>query len=93
LAFSQEIVMPVNPAKYNKARDILGTAGSMSAKKSHKKHDTDSVPDDHGKSLLREARDEFRKTDKGKPGLKSDMLPAHYDAIHKAATEMGITSW
>ena len=85
--------MPLNPAKYNKARDILGTAGSNSAKKSHPKHNTDQVPDDHGKALLREARDEFRKADKGKEGLQSEMLPAHYEAIHKAAKEMGITSW
>ncbi len=85
--------MPVNPAKYNKARDILATGGSDSAKKSHPKHNTDNVPDDHGKALLREARDEFRKKDKGQPNLKSDMTQAHYDAVHKAATEMGISSW
>lgn len=85
--------MPINPAKYNKARDILATAGSESAKKSHPKHNTDNVPEDHGKALLREARDEFRKKDKGKPALKSEMLPAHYDAVHKAAGEMGISSW
>jgi hypothetical protein len=85
--------MPINPAKYNRAKEILKGAGSKSAGASHDKHNTDSVPDDHGKQLLREARDEFRKNDKGKPGLKSDMLPAHYDAVHKAAGEMGISSW
>jgi hypothetical protein len=72
---------------------VLKGAGSKAAEKTHNKHNVDQVPDDHGKALLREVRDECRAQDRGKPGLKSDMLPAHYDAVHKAARETGISSW
>lgn len=85
--------MPISEDGYNKARGVLVQAGSKTAEKSHPKHNVDKVPDDHGKSLLQEARDEFRKMDQGQPGLTSEMLPAHNDAIHKAAGVMGITEW
>lgn len=84
----------INVSHYNAARQRLIDAGSDSADKSHKKHASDSdCPDDHGKSLLQEARDEFRVNDAGKPGLISRMTNAHHTAIHAAAQLMGITHW
>jgi hypothetical protein len=79
--------------KYNSAKAGLTRAGAASAGKSHVQHKTDTVPDDYGKQLLRECRDEFRKADKGKPDLQSEMTAVHYKAIHDAATLMGISSW
>jgi|JI102314A1RNA_FD_contig_41_2324941_length_312_multi_2_in_0_out_0_1 hypothetical protein len=79
---------------YNSARSQLVTAGSNSARASHVKHPPDkSFPDDHGKALLREARDEFRNTDKDLEGNVSGMTRTHHDAIHSAAGKMGIGSW
>ena len=80
-------------AKYNTAKAILTKAGAASAGKSHVQHKTPDVPEDYGKELLRECRDEFRKADKGKPDLKSEMTEPHYKAVHDAATAMGISSW
>ena len=86
--------MAISDHDYNKARDILIDAGSETAGKSHPKHtDGAGSPDDHGKDLLREARDEFREADEGKEDLKSGMTQEHYDAIHAAADEMGIDEW
>jgi hypothetical protein len=85
--------VPIKPDDYNTARNILVQAGSDSASKSHPKHNTDSVPDTHGKDLLAEARDEFRSTDAGGDDLRSEMSQDHYTAIHKAADEMGIDQW
>lgn len=86
--------MAIKDSAYNKARDILIHAGSCSASKSHVKHTNGSnSPDDHGKDLLREARDEFRNMDKGKKDLKSEMTQDHHKAIKSAADAMGLTSW
>ncbi len=79
---------------YNSARSALILAGSKSAGKSHPKHPPDKdYPEDHGKGLLREARDEFRVTDKDLEGNVSGMTRTHHDAIHSAAGKMGIGSW
>ena len=49
------------------------------------------VPEGHGKSLLGEARDEFQRTDQGHPEIhKAGRTKPHYDAIHKAAEQMGL---
>jgi hypothetical protein len=91
---SEAVMANISDDAYNKARTILANAGSDSAKKSHVKHTGGKgSPEDHGKQLLREARDEFRKKDKGQPNLKSEMTVDHYNAIHKAAQEMKISSW
>jgi hypothetical protein len=81
----------IKEADYNAAKAILTKAGSKSAGKSHGKHNTDgTVEEDHGKEMLREARDEFRKTNKGE---KSGMAEPQYEAVHKAASKMGISNW
>ena len=86
--------MPISDNNYNQARDILINAGSDTASKSHPKHTGNrGSPEDHGKELLREARDEFRETDKGKQNLKSGMTQAHRDAVLAAAQKMGIANW
>lgn len=86
--------MAISDQKYNTARSILASAGSDTAAKSHQKHTGGSgSPDGHGQQLLREARDEFRDQDVGGKNLRGGMTEAHYDAIHKAATTMGITDW
>jgi hypothetical protein len=71
---------------YNKARDILAAAGSMTARKSHQKHGTDVSPDAHGQSLLREARDEFNK-------LPEPLRTLKRAEVVKAAKQMNITQW
>jgi len=86
--------MAISDHNYNAARTILINAGSKTANASHIKHTGGSgSPDGHGISLLQEARDEFRATDAGQANLKSGMTQAHYNAIHAAANQMGITSW
>lgn len=85
--------LAIKVANYNTARNTLIQAGSKTAEKSHPAHGDKDVPDGHGKELLREARDEFRETDKGNQNLKSEMTQGHYDAVHKAATVMGISDW
>jgi hypothetical protein len=86
--------MAISDNSYNAARSTLALAGSQTAAKSHPKHNTSGgSPDSQGQELLREARDEFRKDDAKHPNLKSGMTQAHYDAIHKAAEEMGIANW
>ncbi|HKP37334.1 MAG TPA: hypothetical protein VJT71_10780 [Pyrinomonadaceae bacterium] len=86
--------MSISDNNYNQARDILINAGSATANKSHPKHTGGKgSPDDHGKGLLQEARDEFRGMDKGKKPLKSDMTQAHWQAIKDAAGKMGLQQW
>lgn len=90
----EESKMPIKDEDFNKAKSILTQAGSSSAGKAHVKHTQGKdSPDGDGKQLLQEARDEFRETDVRQPNLKAGMTQAHYDAIVKAATEMGITEW
>jgi hypothetical protein len=85
----------IKPAAYNQARSILANAGSQTAAKSHVIHGKDDVPVSYGTSLLAAARDEFRAADKNLPAKdkKADMSIAHYNAIHSAATTMGIDTW
>ncbi|MEU8511217.1 hypothetical protein AB0C76_06480 [Kitasatospora sp. NPDC048722] len=85
----------VKAAAYNQARSILANAGSQTAAKSHPVHGKPDVPVSYGTSLLASARDEFRAKDKNLPpkDKKSDMSIAHYNAIHSAATTMGIDRW
>lgn len=79
---------------YNRAKTMLTVAGSASASKSHTKHGKpDDCPAEHGVALLREARDEFRVTDAGGQGLRAGMTAGHYQAVHSAANEMGISGW
>ncbi|MEZ4453146.1 MAG: hypothetical protein R3B09_27035 [Nannocystaceae bacterium] len=86
--------MAISDQNYNTARSTLVQAGSLSAAKSHVKHTNGAgSPDGHGRSLLAEARDEFRRTDAGQPNLQSGMTAGHYTAIHTAATQMGLTNW
>lgn len=86
--------MSIADNDYNRARAILVQAGSKTAGKSHDKHTQGKgSPDSHGQDLLRGARDEFRGTDAGQPGLQAGMTTAHYNAIHNAAQQMGITNW
>lgn len=86
--------MAIADNDYNRARAILVQAGSNTAGKSHDKHTQGKgSPDSHGQDLLREARDEFRGTDAGQPGLQAGMAVAHYNAVHNAAQQMGITKW
>ena len=52
--------MPIKDKDYNNARAILVANGSMTASKSHTKHaGKRGSPDGHGRSLLREAADEW----------------------------------
>ncbi|MFE7526574.1 hypothetical protein ACFU7Y_12695 [Kitasatospora sp. NPDC057542] len=85
----------IKVADYNQARSTLINAGSRTAGKSHPAHGTKDVPVSHGTSLLAEARDEFRAADRNLPAnqKKSDMSIPHYNAIHSAATTMGIDRW
>jgi hypothetical protein len=86
--------MAISDYNYNTARTILINAGSQTANASHPKHTGGAgSPDGHGKSLLREARDEFRINDVGQANLQSEMTIAHYQAIHRAANQMGIINW
>jgi hypothetical protein len=81
---------------YNAARKTLVDAGSKTAHKSHDKHTQGKgSPEEHGKELLRESRDEFRESDKDLPAedKKSEMAPHHHEAIHRAAEQMGIPEW
>jgi len=79
--------MQISDDKYNKARDILATAGSDKAKKSHMKHTQGKgSPEAHGVAMLREARDEFN-------GMPDPKKTAGRAAVVKAAKEMGITKW
>ena len=86
--------MAISDNDYNQARNILAAAGSDTASKSHPKHTQGAgSPESHGRSLLAEARDEFRGTDSGQANLSSGMTQAHYQAIHQAAGAMGIDQW
>jgi hypothetical protein len=79
---------------YNLARGTLVQAGSHTAGKSHVKHQQEGdVPEAHGQQLLGEARDEFQESDKGHPEIhKAGMTQPHYDAIHKAAGQLGLSA-
>ncbi|MEV4433849.1 hypothetical protein [Streptomyces sp. NPDC049585] len=85
----------IKAAAYNQARSILASAGSRTAAKSHPIHGKDDVPVGYGTSLLAASRDEFRNTDRHLPAKqkKSGMSVPHYNAVHSAATTMGITRW
>jgi hypothetical protein len=83
----------IKASRYNKARAILVAVGSESAAKSRDQHGVATCPAEVGAQLLRDARDEFRKTDAGLAGLVAGMTRAHYDAMHKAADTMGIVHW
>jgi hypothetical protein len=86
--------MTISDSDYNAARSLLVTAGSDTARNSHVKHGTKGgSPMDHGKKLLQEARDEFRRQALGQKALKSGMIERHYKAIHDAARKMGVTGW
>lgn len=86
--------MAISDRDYNNARAVLVRAGSRTAEASHDRHTRGAgSPDEYGKSLLREARDEFRKMDRGQAGLVSEMSRAHYDAVHTAADTMGLDRW
>ncbi|MGH7122530.1 MAG: hypothetical protein ACREFP_26665 [Acetobacteraceae bacterium] len=86
--------MSIADNDYNRARAILVQAGSKTASKSHDKHTQGKgSKDSDGQGLLREARDEFRGTDTGQPGLQAGMTAAHYGAVHGAAQQMSITQW
>ncbi len=83
--------MAISDYSYNKARKILIEAGSYTAKASHPAHTQgNGSPDGHGRSLLQEARNEFRVSDSGESNLKSGVTLDHYNAIHKAATQLNI---
>lgn len=86
--------MSISDGDYNRARAILAAAGSNTAAKSHDKHTKGKgSPEGHGVSLLQEARDEFQANDAGGEDLQAGMTGDHYNAIHSAADQMGITSW
>ncbi|MGH7297404.1 MAG: hypothetical protein ACRELB_20880 [Polyangiaceae bacterium] len=76
----------ISDGDYNKAKAILVKAGSKTAGKSHEKHTQGKgSPEDHGKGLLREARDEFKQ---GTP--EATKVRA---ACVEAAKVMSISSW
>lgn len=86
--------MAISDHNYNTAKAILTQAGSNSAAASHNKHTQGKgSPLAHGRSLLAEARDEFRRLDAGQGNLQSDMTVAHYNAVHAAARQMNVTVW
>ena len=86
--------MAISDLDYNRARSILVDAGSATAAASHTKHTQGrGSPVGHGQQLLREARDEFRRSDRGYEDLRSSMTADHYAAVHSAARRMGITAW
>lgn len=85
--------MAIQKIRFNTARTNLANAGSHSAQLCHPQHGAGSCPDDYGKSLLRGARDDFRTSDAGQANLRADMTQAHYNAVHAAATLMGINQW
>jgi hypothetical protein len=79
--------MQVADDDYNKARDVLITAGSQTAQKSHTKHTQGKgSPEGHGQALLREARDEFN-------GMQDPQKTAGRAAVVKAAKQMKIEKW
>jgi hypothetical protein len=78
--------MTISVHNFNLARTLLVRAGSQSASKCHAKHATDSCPDAHGLSLLREARDEFNKL----PPVQRDLGRA---VVVNAAAQMRIQNW
>jgi hypothetical protein len=78
--------MPISTHDYNTARNMLIAGGSRTAAASHPKHGGDRWPDDHGKSLLREARDEFNQ-------LAEPVRSEKRAVVVNAAKQMGITEW
>ena len=83
----------IKASRYNKARAILVAVGSASAAKSRDQHGAATCPAEIGTQLLREARDEFRRTDAGMPDLVAGVTRAHYDAVFKASDIMGVDNW
>lgn len=67
--------MAIGDNDYDQARNILAAAGSDTASKSHPKHTQGAgSPESHGRSLLAEARNEFRGTDSGQANLSSGIV-------------------
>ncbi len=83
--------MTINDKDYNEARKILKKAGSKTADKAHDKH-TKGIgsKEKFGYALLDEAREEFRKMDKGQDKLVNGMTKAHDAAHKKAKKKMGL---
>jgi hypothetical protein len=79
--------MAISTHKFNTARQYLIAAGSATANACHAKHGGDSWPNDHGVSLLCEARDEFDKITE--PATRKQKRAV----VIKAASEMNITAW
>jgi hypothetical protein len=78
--------MPISTHAYNTARNILIASNSRTAAASHPKHGGDRWPDDHGRSLLREARDEFNQ-------LPEPVRSQKRAVVVIAAGLMGIERW
>lgn len=73
--------MPIKDKQYNDARATLKANSSMTASKSHPKHaGKKGSPDSHGRSLLREAQDEWG----------SGITIAQTQALQSAADNMGL---
>lgn len=74
----------IRGAQYNQARSILAQAGSDSARKSHPKHNGSGFPVGHGTSLLRGAKEDFKRQNGGR------LTPNNVAVLRRAAHEMGI---
>jgi hypothetical protein len=86
--------MAISDYNYNTARTILINVGSQTANASRSKHTEDAgSPESYGMKLLHEARDEFKINDVRQANLQSEMTIAHFQAIHRAANQMGIINW
>jgi hypothetical protein len=83
--------LQINDADYNSARGILITANCNSASASHPKHTQGrGSPDGHGRSLVREAVEEFQAADVNAAALTRGMTMLHFVAVSNAAHEMGL---
>jgi hypothetical protein len=82
----------ISTTSYNQARSILANAGSQTATKTHPARGNVHLPVSYGISLLVNARDEFRSTDRNIPPKqkKSDMSILHFNALNSAENIMGI---
>jgi hypothetical protein len=78
--------MAISTHQFNKARQTLIAAGSVTASKCHPKHGGDAFPDAHGVGLLREARDEFNN-------MAEPARTQKRAVVIEAAGQMGITAW
>lgn len=97
ILFSIPFLAIANPttivtASYNQARSILAHAGSQTAAKTHPAHGNVHLPVSYGISLIANARNEFRSTDRNIPPKqkKSDMSIPHFNALNSAENIMGI---